>query len=321
MEDRLRHRVVGQDIALAKVSESVRLSRAGLADPKRPIGSFMFLGPTGVGKTELARALAEFMFDDENAMVRLDMSEFMEKAAAQRLTGAPPGYVGYDEGGQLTEAIRRKPYAVLLFDEVEKGHPDVFNTLLQLLEDGRLTDSHGKTTNFSNTLVIMTSNLGGADILDLSGRDDEEMERRVMGAVKGHFRPEFINRVDELVIFKSLGRDTLRLILDILLRKLGKTLDPRQIKLELTEPAAQAVVEAGYEPRFGARPLKRAVLRMIQRPLANSLLQGEITDGAQLSVDLDTDGEGLVFRAKEGADATASGSDGADGAPADQPAG
>ncbi|HEV8322413.1 MAG TPA: AAA family ATPase, partial [Myxococcota bacterium] len=285
MDDRLRQRVVGQDHAIKAIGDAVRLSRAGLGDPNKPIGSFMFLGPTGVGKTELARALAEFLFDGEAAMVRLDMGEFMEKAAAQRLTGAPPGYVGYDEGGQLTEAVRRRPYAVLLFDEVEKAHPDVFNTLLQLLDEGRLTDSHGKLANYANTVVIMTSNLGGQDILELSGKDDEAMEAKVRAAVKSFFRPEFVNRIDEILVFRALGKEQLALIFDIQLKKLKKLLDGRQIGMEVTAPAKASIVEAGYDPRYGARPLKRAMTAMLQKPLAAKLLAGEFADNDTIVVD------------------------------------
>ena len=300
MDQRLGARVVGQDHAIKAIGDAVRQARAGLGDPGKPIGSFMFLGPTGVGKTELARALAEFLFDDEAAMVRLDMGEFMEKQSAQRLTGAPPGYVGYDEGGQLTEAIRRRPYAVLLFDEVEKAHPDVFNTLLQLLDEGRLTDSHGKLTNYANTVVIMTSNLGGADILELSGKDDEEMERRVRAAVKGFFRPEFVNRIDEILVFRALSKDALASIFEIQLKKLKKLLDPRQIGLEVTPAAKAAVVEAGYDPRYGARPLKRAMTALIQKPLASKLLAADFVDNDTIVIDVGANAEELAFSRKGG---------------------
>jgi ATP-dependent Clp protease ATP-binding subunit ClpB len=296
METRLIQRVVGQDHAVKAISDAVRLARAGLQDAGKPIGSFIFLGPTGVGKTELARALAEFMFDDENAMVRLDMSEYMEKHAAARLVGAPPGYVGYDEGGQLTEAVRRRPYSVVLFDEVEKAHADVFNLLLQLLDDGRLTDSKGRTVDFSNCVIIMTSNLGARNILELGPDQREEAEKRVREAMKQHFRPEFINRIDDTVIFNALGLEELAKIADILLRKLRKRLGERKMVLTLTPAARELVIQTGNDPAFGARPLKRSVLSLIQKPLSLSLLRGDFNDGDEIVAEVAEDKESLVFK-------------------------
>jgi ATP-dependent Clp protease ATP-binding subunit ClpB len=304
MEDRLKQRVVGQDHAVKAISDAVRLSRAGIQDAGRPIGSFIFLGPTGVGKTELARALAEFLFDDEHAMVRLDMSEYMEKHAAARLVGAPPGYVGYDEGGQLTEAVKRRPYAVVLFDEIEKAHPDVFNLLLQLLDDGRLTDSKGRTVDFSNCVIIMTSNLGARAILELGPEQREEAEKRVREALREHFRPEFLNRIDETIIFRALDKAGLSQIADILLRKLRRRLDERKMKLTLSESARSLLIEAGYDPAYGARPLKRAVLSMLQKPLSLSLLRGDFSDGDEILVE-PTANEEFSF-AKKGAAPAAS---------------
>ncbi len=293
MEDNLRTRVVGQDEALCAVSNAVRRARAGLQDPNRPLGSFLFLGPTGVGKTELARALAEFLFDDENNMVRLDMSEYQERHTVARMIGAPPGYVGYEEGGQLTEAVRRRPYAVVLFDEVEKAHPEVFNVLLQLLDDGRLTDGHGRTVSFKNAVVIMTSNVGSHWIKELGGRDDEEMRRRVMEALSQQFRPEFLNRIDEVIIFNSLGMEQLVQIVDIQLHHLQALLEDSKVELELTEAAKRLLAEEGYDPVYGARPLKRVIQRQIQDPLALRLLQGEFKEGDRIAVDVQ-DG-GFVF--------------------------
>ncbi|HKX13487.1 MAG TPA: AAA family ATPase, partial [bacterium] len=286
MEDRLRERVVGQDEALSKVANAVRRARAGLQDPNRPIGSFFFLGPTGVGKTETARALAEFLFDDEHAMIRIDMSEYMEKHSVSRLIGAPPGYVGYEEGGQLTEAVRRRPYSVLLFDEVEKAHPDVFNVLLQILDDGRATDGQGRTVDFKNTVLIMTSNIGSQYITELKGQSEEEMERRVMEALRGHFRPEFLNRIDEIVIFHSLKESQIERIVNIQLKRLDKLLADRKIKLELSEPARKFIAEHGYDPVYGARPLKRAIQKYLQDPLAMKLLSGEFADGDTIVADV-----------------------------------
>jgi ATP-dependent Clp protease ATP-binding subunit ClpB len=300
MEQRLRERVIGQDAALTIVANAIRRSRAGLSDPKRPIGSFIFLGPTGVGKTETARALAEFLFDDEQSMIRIDMSEYMEKHAVARLIGAPPGYVGYDEGGQLTEAVHRRPYSVILFDEIEKAHPDVFNILLQVMDDGRLTDAKGRTVDFKNTVLIMTSNLG-ANLLvgdTLKTEHDFEMAREsVMRVVREHFRPEFLNRVDDTVIFHSLGQAQLSQILELRLNEVRKLLEDRQISLELTEPARQLILAAGSDAAYGARPLKRALQRMIQDPLAVKILSGEVLHGAHVRIDVDRKTGQLHFEA------------------------
>jgi ATP-dependent Clp protease ATP-binding subunit ClpB len=287
MEDRLRERVVGQDEALSAVANAIRRSRAGLSDPKRPIGSFIFLGPTGVGKTETARALAEFLFDDEAAMVRIDMSEYMEKHAVARLIGAPPGYVGYDEGGQLTEAVRRRPYAVILFDEIEKAHPDVFNVLLQVLDDGRLTDSKGRTVDFKNTVLIMTSNVGAAQLSTAwaSGQDGfEEAKGRVMDVLRQHFKPEFLNRVDDIVVFRPLGDEQLTHIVDLRLKDLQNLLADRKITLEMADSARKAIFKAGYDRAYGARPLKRAIQRMVQDKLAVKILDGSVLHGDHLVV-------------------------------------
>jgi len=287
MEQRLRQRVIGQDEALEKVSNAIRRSRAGLSDPRRPIGSFIFLGPTGVGKTELARALAEFLFDDEHAMVRIDMSEYMEKHSVSRLIGAPPGYVGYEEGGQLTEAVRRRPYSVLLFDEIEKANPDVFNVFLQIMDDGRLTDGKGRVVDFKNTILIMTSNIGS---LSLSG-DLSSPERfaraseQVLAALRGHFKPEFLNRIDDIVVFRPLGTEQLTKIVDLRLEDLRQLLAGRKITLELTEAAKHTLFTSGYDPAYGARPLKRAIQRMIQDPLAMKILDGEVLHGDHVVVD------------------------------------
>ena len=298
MEERLRERVVGQDAALSIVANAIRRSRAGLSDPRRPIGSFIFLGPTGVGKTETARALAEFLFDDEQAMVRIDMSEYMEKHAVARLIGAPPGYVGYDEGGQLTEAIRRRPYAVILFDEIEKAHPDVFNILLQVMDDGRLTDSKGRTVDFKNTVLIMTSNLGAAFLAgeSLKTEHDFDMAREsVMRTLREHFRPEFLNRVDDTVIFRPLGHAQMDAILELRLNEVRKLLEDRQISLELTDPARQLILAAGSDAAYGARPLKRALQRMVQDPLAMKILDGEILHGAHVRIHADRNSNQLRF--------------------------
>ena len=297
LEDHLRLRVVGQDDALNAVADAVRRSRAGLSDPNRPLGSFLFLGPTGVGKTELARALAEFLFDDERAMVRLDMSEYGEKHTVARLIGAPPGYVGYEEGGQLTEAVRRRPYAVILLDEIEKAHPDVFNVLLQLLDDGRLTDGQGRTVSFKNTVVIMTSNFG-SQMIAASDPSDWTLKDRLMEELRGHFRPEFLNRIDEVIAFNSLDKAELGRIVEIQLEGLRKRLGERGIKLELSDEAKTVVGEEGYEPTFGARPLKRAIQKLVQDPLARRILNGEVRDGDTVSVDVGREGE-LVFRVGE----------------------
>jgi ATP-dependent Clp protease ATP-binding subunit ClpB len=299
MEDRLRERVVGQDEALNVVANAIRRSRAGLSDPKRPIGSFIFLGPTGVGKTETARALAEFLFDDEAAMVRIDMSEYMEKHAVARLIGAPPGYVGYDEGGQLTEAVRRRPYSVVLFDEIEKAHPDVFNVLLQVLDDGRLTDSKGRTVDFKNTVLIMTSNVGAAQLSTAWAQGEEgfdEAKTRVMDELRKHFKPEFLNRVDDIVVFRPLGDEQLAHIVDLRLKDLEKLLADRKITLELTEDARKAIFAAGYDRAYGARPLKRAIQRLVQDKLAVKILDGSVLHGDHVEV---TAGKnGLEFVAK-----------------------
>jgi len=288
MEDRLRLRVIGQDEALERVSNAIRRSRAGLSDPKRPIGSFIFLGPTGVGKTELARALAEFLFDDERSMIRIDMSEYMEKHAVSRLIGAPPGYVGYEEGGQLTEQVRRRPYAVILFDEIEKAHPDVFNVLLQIMDDGRLTDGKGRTVDFKNTVIIMTSNLGSSFLqaeTARSERDFEEASKRVMNALRSAFKPEFLNRVDDIIIFHPLGKEQLVKIVDLRLEDLRRLLADRKISLELTDSAKELLFTEGYDPSFGARPLKRSIQKLIQDPLALKILDGEVLHGDHVIVD------------------------------------
>jgi len=293
MEERLHQRIVGQEEAVTAVANAVRRARAGLQDPHRPIGSFIFLGPTGVGKTELARALAEFLFDDEQAMTRIDMSEYQERHTVSRLIGAPPGYVGYDEGGQLTEAVRRRPYSVVLFDEIEKAHPEVFNTLLQLLDDGRLTDGHGRTVDFKNTIVIMTSNVG-SQYLNEQGLGDEAIRARVMEALRAQFRPEFINRVDEIVVFHTLTREHLEEIVGIQLRRLRGRLAERKLILGLTEDARRFLAGVGYDPVYGARPLKRAIQRYLQDPLALALLTGEFGEGDTIVADVE--GDALAFR-------------------------
>ncbi|HXE76492.1 MAG TPA: ATP-dependent chaperone ClpB [Candidatus Xenobia bacterium] len=285
MEERLRQRVVGQDEALERVANAVRRSRAGLSDPKRPIGSFIFLGPTGVGKTELARALAEFLFDDEHALTRLDMSEYMEKHTVARLIGAPPGYVGYEEGGQLTEHVRRRPYSVVLFDEIEKAHPDVFNVLLQILDDGRLTDGKGRTVDFRNTVLIMTSNIASQTIFELAQKDREAMRRRVLEALQASFRPEFLNRIDDTIVFNPLGRAEISRIIDLQLERLRALLAERKITFELTERARELLMREGFEPAYGARPMKRALQRLLQDPLAQKILKGEVLPGDHLVVD------------------------------------
>lgn len=287
MEERIKKRVVGQNEAINAVSNAVRRSRSGLQDPSRPLGSFIFLGPTGVGKTELGRALAEFLFDDEQAMVRIDMSEFMEKHSVARLIGAPPGYVGYEEGGYLTEAIRRKPYSVILLDEIEKAHPEVFNILLQILDDGRLTDGHGRTVDFKNTLIIMTSNLGSQWIQDMGEKDYDEMQKRVMEVVRSTFKPEFLNRVDEIIIFHSLGKEEIKKIIEIQLSYLNKRLTEKKLSITLTESAKGLLVEQGFDPVYGARILKRTIQRKIQDPLALKLLEGDFSEGDLIEVDVD----------------------------------
>jgi ATP-dependent Clp protease ATP-binding subunit ClpB len=299
MEDRLRNRVVGQDAALERVANAIRRSRAGLSDPKRPIGSFIFLGPTGVGKTELARALAEFLFDDERAMIRIDMSEYMEKHAVSRLIGAPPGYVGYDEGGQLTEAVRRRPYAVVLFDEIEKAHPDVFNIMLQILDDGMLTDGKGRHVSFKNTVIIMTSNLGSSYLVAENLSTDEAFERaseKVVETLHSHFRPEFLNRVDDIIVFRPLGKEQLVKIIELRLEDLRRLLADRKISLELTDAAKDWIFREGFDPSFGARPLKRAIQKLIQDPLALRILDGEVLHGDHVIVDADTKSNELTFK-------------------------
>jgi ATP-dependent Clp protease ATP-binding subunit ClpB len=298
MEDRLRQRVVGQDVALERVSNAIRRSRAGLSDPKRPIGSFIFLGPTGVGKTELARALAEFLFDDERALVRIDMSEYMERHAVSRLIGAPPGYVGYEEGGQLTEQVRRRPYSVILFDEIEKAHPDVFNIFLQIMDDGRLTDGQGRVVDFKNTLLIMTSNIGSSFLQAQglrSAEDFKEASQHVMQALHAHFKPEFLNRVDDVIIFNPLGREQLVKIIELRLEDVRRLLADRKISIELTEAAKDLLFTEGFDPAFGARPLKRALQKMIQDPLALKILDGEILHGDHVVIDADKAAGKLTF--------------------------
>lgn len=284
MEERLKQRVVGQDEAIKAVSDAVRRARAGIQDPNRPIGSFIFMGPTGVGKTELARALAEFLFDDEQAMIRIDMSEYQERHTVSRLIGAPPGYVGYDEGGQLTEAVRRRPYSVILFDEIEKAHPEVFNLLLQVLDDGRLTDGHGRTVDFKNTVVIMTSNIGSQYIVEVE-HNEEEMRRRVMEALRAHFRPEFLNRVDDIVIFHPLDADILKKIVDIQVGLVQKRLADKKIEIELTDAAKEFLAEEGFDLVYGARPLKRVIQRDVLNPLAAKILSGEVREGQKVVID------------------------------------
>jgi ATP-dependent Clp protease ATP-binding subunit ClpB len=316
MEEFLHNRIVGQEQAVAVVSEAVRRARAGLKDPNRPIGSFMFLGPTGVGKTELTKALAEYLFNDENAVVRIDMTEYMEKHAVARLIGAPPGYVGYEEGGQLTEAVRRKPYSVVLFDEVEKAHPDVFNVLLQLMDDGRLTDSKGRTVDFRNTVVILTSNIGSPIILEARMKSamgqpigsDEQMKERVMDEVRGHFRPEFINRLDDIVFFEALCPEDLRRIVDIQLGNLRKLLAQRNITIDLTNDAKELLGTMGYDPVYGARPLKRVIRKYIENPLSSLILRGDFRDGDHILAEVEPDKpEELRFVKTQGSTATTEG--------------
>ncbi|HTC92853.1 MAG TPA: ATP-dependent chaperone ClpB [Terriglobales bacterium] len=299
MEERLRQRVLGQDAALERVSNAIRRSRAGLSDPNRPIGSFIFLGPTGVGKTELARALAEFLFDDEHSLIRIDMSEYMEKHAVSRLIGAPPGYVGYEEGGQLTEQVRRRPYSVVLFDEIEKAHPDVFNVLLQIMDDGRLTDGQGRTVDFKNTVIIMTSNIGAAYLqaVRLDNREQfYEATEKVMDALRAHFKPEFLNRVDDIIVFQPLGKEQLTRIVELRLNDLRRLLADRKISIELTDRARELLFSEGYDPAYGARPLKRAIQRLIQDPLALKILDGEVLHGDHVSVDADLKERKMIFQ-------------------------
>ena len=295
MEERLRQRVVGQEDALQRVANAIRRSRSGLSDPNRPIGSFIFMGPTGVGKTELARALAEFLFDDEQSMIRLDMSEYMEKHSVARMIGAPPGYVGYEEGGQLTEKVRRHPYAVVLLDEIEKAHPDVFNVLLQILEDGRLTDGKGRTVDFRNTVIIMTSNVGAASIFELAEKDPKKAREEAMEALRTIFRPEFLNRVDDIVMFRPLGKAQIEKIIELQLEHVTKLLSERKITLKLTAKARELLLREGYDPVYGARPLKRAIQRLIQDPLAMQILDGQVRPGDEVVVDADPKTEEMRF--------------------------
>ncbi|HVN79817.1 MAG TPA: AAA family ATPase, partial [Terriglobia bacterium] len=296
MEERLRERVVGQEAALMSVSNAIRRSRAGLQEHQRPVGSFIFLGPTGVGKTELARALAEFLFDNEKAMVRLDMSEFMEKHSVARLIGAPPGYVGYEEGGYLTEAIKRRPYTVILFDEIEKAHPDVFNVMLQILDDGRLTDGKGRTVDFRNTVIIMTSNVASSWIQELGHTRPEEVRRKVMEALRATFKPEFLNRIDDIIIFNSLGHAEISRIIVLQVQRLQALLQEKKIELDLTEKAKELLFKEGYDPTYGARPLKRAIQQFIQDKLAMKLLEGEILPGDKVTVDADLGRGEMIFQ-------------------------
>jgi ATP-dependent Clp protease ATP-binding subunit ClpB len=302
LDEELHKRVIGQDEAVTAVAEAVVRSRSGLADPNRPIGSFIFLGPTGVGKTELARALAEYLFDDERAMIRIDMSEYQEKHTVARLLGAPPGYIGFEEGGQLTEAVRRRPYSVILFDEIEKAHPDVFNVFLQILDDGRLTDGQGRTVDFRNTIVIMTSNIGSHRILDykgdLGGAEYAIMRATVLDELRQHFRPEFLNRVDEVIVFHALTEDELAQIVDIQLRRVRERLAQRRIHLELTDAAKRHLVKAGYDPVYGARPLKRSIQKELETPLGRKILAGEVRDGQRVVVDYDDLRGELTFTAQ-----------------------
>jgi ATP-dependent Clp protease ATP-binding subunit ClpB len=295
MEERLRQRVVGQDAALATVANAIRRSRSGLSDPNRPIGSFLFLGPTGVGKTELARALAEFLFDDERAIIRLDMSEYMEKHSVARMIGAPPGYVGYEEGGQLTEQVRRRPYSVVLLDEIEKAHPDVFNVLLQILDEGRLTDGKGRTVDFRNTVIIMTSNIGSTAIFELAAKDPKKAREQAMAALRELFRPEFLNRIDDIVMFRPLGKDQIEHIIDLQMRNVVKLLTERKITLKLTPAAKSLLFREGFDPAYGARPMKRAIQRLIQDPLALKLLDGEVRPGDTVIVDADPRSDEMKF--------------------------
>jgi ATP-dependent Clp protease ATP-binding subunit ClpC len=307
MEERLHERVIGQEAAIEALADAIRRARAGLKDPRRPIGSFIFLGPTGVGKTELAKALAEFLFDDEDAMVRLDMSEYQERHTVSRLIGAPPGYVGYDEGGGLTEAVRRRPYRVILFDEIEKAHPDVFNTLLQILEDGRLTDGQGRTVDFRNTVIIMTSNLGTGEKgrtvgLQLgkrteSGAEREKLEENVLRALREHFRPEFLNRIDEVIVFEPLTEPELAQIVDLMLSEVRERLQERGIDLKLTDVARAALVKEGYDPTYGARPLRRVIQRRVENAISKRVLAGDFAEGDTVLVDHGPDG--LVFSRAE----------------------
>ena len=301
MEEQITKRVIGQAEAVKAVSTAVRRARAGLQDPNRPIGSFMFLGPTGVGKTELTKALAEFLFDDEHALVRIDMSEYMEKHSVARLIGAPPGYVGYEEGGALTEAVRRRPYQVILFDEIEKAHPDVFNVLLQVLDDGRLTDGQGRTVDFRNTLIVMTSNLGAEFLVNQKeGEDSDAVRDQVMAVVRANFRPEFLNRVDEILLFHRLRREDMGRIVDIQMQRLLKLLDERKITIKLEPAAREWLADKGYDPAYGARPLKRVIQKQLQDPLAELILSGKIKDGDNVKVSAGKNGADLQRPGGEG---------------------
>ena len=294
LDEQLHQRVIGQDEAVEKVADAIIRSKAGIKDPTKPIGSFLFLGPTGVGKTELAKTLAEALFDDENNMVRIDMSEYMEKYSVSRLIGAPPGYVGYEEGGQLTEAVRRKPYSVVLFDEVEKAHPDVFNVLLQVLDDGRITDSQGRTVDFKNTILIMTSNLGSQYLLDgvsADGEISEQARNLVQGELRSHFRPEFLNRLDEIILFKPLTKDNIGHIVDLQVADLNKRLAAQQLKITLTDAAKTFITDKGYDPAFGARPLKRFIQKHVETLSARLILRGDVHEGGTIVIDLDANGE------------------------------
>jgi ATP-dependent Clp protease ATP-binding subunit ClpC len=303
MEEELHKRVIGQEVAITAVSKAIRRSRAGIKDPKRPAGSFIFLGPSGVGKTELARTLADFLFGDEEAMVRIDMSEYMEKHAVSRLVGSPPGYIGYDEGGQLTEAVRRKPYSVLLLDEIEKAHPDVFNILLQILEDGRLTDSQGRTVDFRNAIVIMTSNIGAAEISkntsigftvseDETGMSYDDMKNRIMGDLKRVFRPEFLNRIDEVIVFHKLAKNEVKEIIDLMINRVRVQVAEHELQLDMTEEVKDYLVDKGWDPAMGARPLRRAIQRYIEDPLADEVLRaGPMTPGSTVMFTRDASGD------------------------------
>ena len=293
LDEELHKRVIGQEEGVVKVTEAIIRSKAGIKDPEKPIGSFLFLGPTGVGKTELAKALAESLFDDESNMVRIDMSEYMEKHSVSRLIGAPPGYVGYEEGGQLTEAVRRKPYSVVLFDEIEKAHPDVFNVLLQVLDDGRITDSQGRTVDFKNTILIMTSNIGSAYLLegiDDCGEITPQAEKMVMNELRGHFRPEFLNRLDETILFKPLTKSDIRSIINLLLADLNKRLSDKELHLEITEEAKDFITEHGYDPVYGARPLKRYVQKYVETLTAKIILQGDVVSGDTIVITVEEEG-------------------------------
>jgi ATP-dependent Clp protease ATP-binding subunit ClpB len=296
MEEELKKRVVGQDEAVSLVSNAIRRSRVGISDPNRPVGSFIFMGPTGVGKTELARSLAAFLFNDENALVRIDMSEYMEKHSVARLIGAPPGYVGYEEGGQLTEIVRRRPYSVILFDEIEKAHPDVFNILLQIMDDGRLTDGQGRVVNFKNTILIMTSNIGSQYIYQMNLANKEEMNRQIYQVLREHFKPEFLNRVDEIIIFNRLEKEHIIQIVDIQLDMLKKRLKEKNIELEVSGKVKEILAERGFDPQYGARPLKRTIQKYIQDPLALQILEGKINENDKVKVEFDEKQKEIVFK-------------------------